>query len=208
MSDTAKNIGYMRFGYSGTSGSNDNYIGFGFHSADDLLKIYPNRVESLFLYPIGSMVQNTGANPNQLYGGTWAIRNIWGNLNVFFENNNCIMVIIYAGNCVNVQISCKNYTIGNKNLTYNTQPYGFKVAMGDNWIIPMNYEWINNGNIEINNLNYRISLNNSQSFTVDSYVGNSSKNDYVLSFSSLITDFSAAVAIMPSTYYVSWLRTA
>jgi hypothetical protein len=203
-----KNMGYLRFGYSGTSGSDDNYIGLGFHTADDLVKIYPNKIDSLLIHPTGFFIQTTGLNPAVWFGETWVIRGLWGTCSTSAENNLCTITFTYSGLNVNVSIFCKNYVIGNKNLVFNTQPYGFKVTGPNNWIIPMSYQFINAENIEKGGGNYKIIANSATSFTVDSNIGNSTKNDYVLSFSALISDFAAAISAMPYpiTYIASWHR--
>jgi hypothetical protein len=70
--DGVRNLGYMRFGYSGASGSNENYIGLGFHTNDDLVKIYRNRINSLLLYPLGIIIERSGnTNPEVWFGGSW-----------------------------------------------------------------------------------------------------------------------------------------
>jgi hypothetical protein len=216
LSDSTRNQGYLRFGYSGTSGSNDNYLGLGFHSADDLIKIYPNRVESSLLqtliynsiYPVGFMVQTNGADPSTIYGGVWSpIR-----LNaVYFYNQsqNLTYYIIYSGTSVTVNIRCYNYQIGNQNITYDFTSCGFYVT--DSYygeIIPMHYEWIDTGKICQGGGKYVISKNNSTSFTVDSNYGNSNKNDYVLTFTTYMTNVASAIGkIGTGVKFITWLRT-
>jgi hypothetical protein len=117
--------------------------------------------------------------------------------------------IIYAGTSVTVNIRCYNYQIGNQNLTYDFTSCGFYVT--DSYygeIIPMQYAWINTGKIEQGGGHHVISKNNSTSFTVDSNYGSSNKNDYVLSFTTFMSNVASAISKIGSgVKFITWLRT-
>jgi hypothetical protein len=61
-----------------------------------------------------------------------------------------------------------------------------KVNNPNEWLISMNYEWVNTENIEKGGGNYKITLIGSFAFAVDSNVENGNKNYYVLSFTQLL----------------------
>jgi hypothetical protein len=74
-------------------------------------------------------------------------------------------------------------------------------------LLPMHYDWVNAGTISQGGGRYVITMNTSTNFTVDSNYQNTTKNDYVLSFTAVLDNIANAVTNLGSlAKIITWVR--
>jgi hypothetical protein len=195
--DSAKNIGYIRFGYSGTSGSNDNYIGLGFHSADDLIKIFPNRIISQLLtdiiYPLQCVIKKRGReDPRITLGGNWVMVGVYGTV-TWVLNNRTSVIIAYNGTNARVNISCLNYQLGDVVMQYEFADYGVMITSDLGELVPMNFQIYDGDHFGYAGTGARITKLSGTKISIDTWYGDSRKNDYTASFTTLINNYTNAI---------------
>jgi hypothetical protein len=166
------------------------------------------------MYPVGIVVERVGnTNPSGFFGGTWVLIGVTGTI-FGFAINQLGVQYIFSGNNVSVNITCLNNSYGNLNVSYEFSEYGISIQPVEglnNEMIPMNFMLYNPPDkylVTQNDLSGRIFKNSATKITVDSNNGNSTKNDYVLSFTTIITDLSKAATQIGNTCVTKWKRTA
>jgi hypothetical protein len=197
----------MRFGYSGTSGSNDNYIGFGFHSADDLVKIYPNRINSDLLYPIGIVIETSNVNPSNWFGGYWGLIAVEGEKTIII-NSQTYVTILYHGTSATVNINCSNYQLGNVVVTYNFESYGLTVVQKDfnQMLVPIEFRIWDSDHYGYATTGAWITKLSNYSFSIDTWHGDSRKNDYGATFTNYIENLTYAANAVGNKGLTKWRR--
>jgi hypothetical protein len=163
------------------------------------------------MYPIGIVIERMGTtNPSAFYGGTWSLIGVSGCRGSTIVDY-VTTYIIYTGRLVSVNINCLNATIGNSNKSYEFDTYGFLIETNANELIPMNFMYfkaIGKYLTYLNDLNPQIIKNSSTKITVDSAYGFPIKYDYVLSFTTYITDYTKAANYLGVDAVTKWKRVA
>jgi hypothetical protein len=214
-----------------TAGASSNGIGLGFYGADGLLRVSKDetlvknpltvtgKITAPNLYPVGSLYTwASSSNPQATLGGAWDLDSFRGD-SAFNVNNYLRIEARVNDKELFVTAYCANNTGGNLNYTYDISSWFdgvLTVSQTANGVLipmPINYVgWNVPSQVQSTITNYRImyAITNQliQSFTIDSNVGSTSKNDYMISFMMSVTSPAALLAKRTwSNVRTSWQKT-